>query len=74
MLLPKSRQGVVEADRKSQVLSLSSSHTTSRMSQQKILLNYAEFKKLKEVEQRYHELQNQIAGNSDFASLCSSLK
>ena len=37
---------------------------TSIMSQQKILLNYAEFKKLKEVEHRYHELQNQIAGKN----------
>ena len=34
----------------------------SKMSTQKILLNFAEFKKLKEIEKRYHELQTQLSG------------
>ena len=33
-----------------------------KMSTQKILINYAEFKKLKEIEKRYYELQTQVSG------------
>ena len=32
------------------------------MSTQKILINFEEYKKLKQIEQRYHELQSQITG------------
>ena len=33
-----------------------------KMSTQKILINFAEFKKLKEIEKRYYELQTQLSG------------
>jgi len=32
------------------------------MSTQKILINYEEFKKLKQIEQKYHELLNSTSG------------
>ena len=48
---------------KTLLLSVQVSLVSKNMSAQKILINFEEYKKLKQIEQRYHELQSELSGD-----------